>query len=196
MPPYIGLALRWFLGCLFLSSAAAKFANPEAFKRTLRNYPGGGLWQRPGLWALVPVTETLVSASLLTGAHWRLSAIVAAGLLALFAIAVLWAIRRGRTGPCGCGGLILADSIGYGHVLLNAGLLIAAVALATSHKMPAAVPEVPTMMFESENSGIDSPSILAIFTASTLIVLMASLKELRSVRERLRIYDIAAASGE
>jgi hypothetical protein len=95
--------LRWSLAAVLAAAAAAKFLAGARGRAALRSYGIERAPVRATLWAAAIVVE----AALATAVLMRVSgaAEAAAAMLALFAAALVGAIKRGRRGrPCACFG--------------------------------------------------------------------------------------------
>jgi hypothetical protein len=98
----VGL-LRLSLAALLLAAAVAKLRAGGRARDALRSYGVDAQWARAGLWAGTIAAEAGLAAAVAAGVPG--AALGAAGLLGLFAVAVLTAVARGRAGsPCGCFG--------------------------------------------------------------------------------------------
>ncbi len=91
------------LGVVLLVAAAAKLRAAGRARDALRSYGIASARARGALWAATIVAEGGLGAALAVGAPGTAEA--AAGLMGLFALALVWAIATGRAGrPCGCFG--------------------------------------------------------------------------------------------
>jgi hypothetical protein len=98
----VGL-LRFLLAATLLAAAGAKLAGGARARDALRSYGITDRRARAGLWALTIAAEAGLAIAVAAGAPG--AAIGAAALLGMFALALVFAIRRGRAGaPCGCFG--------------------------------------------------------------------------------------------
>ncbi len=127
--PAIGTLLAGAFALLFASAALHKARDVALFAQVLAAYrvlPGAArlAW-------LVPLTEVLVSAGLLLPGTRTTAALVGAGLLVLYALAMAVNLMRGRRElSCGCGGANERRPIGAWMVWRNL-LLAGALALVT-----------------------------------------------------------------
>lgn len=116
--------LRLLLAAVLLASAVAKLRAGGGARDALQSYGVPLGWARGALWAGVIAAEAGLGAAVAAGAPG--AALGAAGLLGLFALALVSAIVRGRAGaPCGCFGT--RSRIGW-PAALRAGVLAAAFA--------------------------------------------------------------------
>jgi hypothetical protein len=98
----VGL-LRLLLAAVLLASAAGKLVSGRSGREALRSYGIQWTGARAALWGGAIVAEAGLAVAVAAGV--RGAAEAAAGLLAVFALALAVAIRRGRSGaPCGCFG--------------------------------------------------------------------------------------------
>ena len=98
----VGL-LRLSLAALLLAAAVAKLRAGGRARDALRSYGVEARLARAGLWAGTIVAEAALAVAV--AADVPGAALGAAGLLGLFAVAVVAAVARGRAGsPCGCFG--------------------------------------------------------------------------------------------
>jgi len=128
MDPVIDLILRCGLALLFLVAAIHKLRDPVHFRATLIDYrivPGGAA----GLVAwLVTGAELAIAAALLAPGLHAAGPAGAAGLLALYGLAIAVNLARGRRHiDCGCAGPALRRPISGALVARNG--VLAAVAL-------------------------------------------------------------------
>jgi hypothetical protein len=120
----VGL-LRFLLAATLLAAAGAKLVAGGQARDALRSYGIADRRTRAALWALTIAAEAGLGLALALDVPG--AAAGAACLLGLFAVALVVAIARGRTGePCGCFGG--RSRIGYGAVARTA-LLAAAFAV-------------------------------------------------------------------
>lgn len=122
--PAGGLVGRLLVGGLLLYTGWQKVGHGAELARVIYGYrlldP-----QLLNLAALsLPWVEVLAGLSLVTGFLRRSGALVAAGLFALFAVAVWLAILRGIEAPCGCFSVTSAEQIGWAALLRDIALLV------------------------------------------------------------------------
>ena len=95
--------LRFLLAAVLLLAAAAKLRSGTRGRDALRSYGFGSPRVRAGLWSGTIAAEAGLGAALAAGVPGAAEG--SAALLGLFAVALVVAIARGRTGsPCGCFG--------------------------------------------------------------------------------------------
>lgn len=129
--PVVTLTLRVFLALMFAIAAVSKLGHAEEFFGVVRNFrilPEGA--SRIVAHAL-PVVELAVAAGLLIRPLAVPAAFTAAGLLAVFGLALAINVMRGRTAiDCGCFRNGLKQQVSWLMVLRNAVLTAAALAVA------------------------------------------------------------------
>lgn len=110
---------RIVLALVLAGSAAMKLASPRSSRAALATFEVEGERTRWIGWGLLIVTELGLAVGVAAGSDQ--AAFLAAGLLAMFAGALVSAIMRGRAGaPCACFGS--RSTVGWGAVLRNLGL--------------------------------------------------------------------------
>lgn len=128
------LAGRLVLGGVLVAAGLAKLPDPDASVRAVRAYQLLPETVVPAVGYGLPVLEVVVGVLLVVGLAVRLSAVVAAVLMAAFVGGIASAWTRGLTIDCGCfggGGTVAAGETTYGLDLArDAGLLAIALALA------------------------------------------------------------------
>jgi Methylamine utilisation protein MauE len=112
----IGLIARLVLAFVLAGSAVLKLASPGSSRAALATFDVEDERLRWLGWALLVATELGLAAAVVAGvegAEW-----LAAGLMAMFAAALVGAIIRGRAGaPCACFGS--RSTVGWGSVARN-----------------------------------------------------------------------------
>lgn len=120
--------VRVALGATFLAAAATKLPDMAAFAEIVANYRLVPPSLVPAAAAVVIGLELVTGALLVAGRGARAAALVAGGLLALFAAGLASALLRGIDLRCGCFGG--QESATWGTVLRDAGLGAAAALVA------------------------------------------------------------------
>jgi hypothetical protein len=161
--------LRFALAATLLAAALAKVASGSAGRAAFRSYGISRAGARAWLWGAVIVAEATLAVLVVAGTTGAAEA--AAATLALFALALVGAIARGRTGaPCGClGG---GSRIGWPGVARTAAL---AAGFAVLPLLPDTRPSTETWL------GIGLGVALAGIAALTVAVL-ALARELGELR--------------
>ena len=132
--PWLALAARLLLGCVFVVAGALKLPDPAAAVRAVRAYdllPEGLVG--PVAFGL-PVLEIAVGIALLAGVLVRTAALATAVLLVVFLVGIVSAWARGLQIDCGCfggGGQVDASATAYPwEVARDTAMLLVALALA------------------------------------------------------------------
>jgi hypothetical protein len=115
----LGLIARIVLALVLAGSAALKLASPESSRASLATFDVEGERLRWIGWGLLVATELGLAAGVAAGSDD--AAFLAAGLMALFAAALVGALWRGRAGaPCACFGA--RSTVGWTSVARNLAL--------------------------------------------------------------------------
>jgi hypothetical protein len=129
--PALSAVVALGVALLFATAALHKLADWSRFRAALAGYRIAPDWLVPGLAVAVVVIETVAAALLPLPASRPAGALLAAGLLASYAVAIGVNLRRGRTSiDCGCFGPGARNQIGPWMVIRN--LLLAVVVLAAA----------------------------------------------------------------
>ncbi len=122
--PVVGAACRLLIGGVFIYTSVPKLLRPDEFARLVAGYR----ILHPDLVNLVGITlpwvELVAGASLVIGILPQSSALVIAGLMALFMGAGLLALARGLEISCGCFFPIGGDKLTWVTLLRDAVLLV------------------------------------------------------------------------
>lgn len=113
-------------------AAIPKIAEPLAFATSIGHYEMMPVWAVNAFALIVPWLEVLIGVALVVGLRIRTSAVVSGTLLAMFTVAVAWAVIHGLEIDCGCFGSAGGEEVSWLKVLKNTGL-IAACALIAWH---------------------------------------------------------------
>ena len=126
--PLISLVFRWALGGIFLYAGLIKTCDPHGFALAIYNYqilPG---WMINPMAILMPGVEIMVGVSLLLGIRAQGGALVATGLLGVFALALGTSLIRGLDIACGCFSTSSSvDSITWLYLLRDLILMVMSV---------------------------------------------------------------------
>jgi uncharacterized membrane protein YphA (DoxX/SURF4 family) len=130
MDPVIATTIRAALALLFAAAASHKLRAPAHFVATVRNYRLLPPLLAPATAALLVSAEVVAAVLLATGMGRPMGAAMAAGLFALYAMAVATNLLRGRRHiDCGCTAPGAARTIHAGLVWRNGVLVLVALAL-------------------------------------------------------------------
>lgn len=117
--PWVVLAARFSLAAVLAFAAIPKLGDAAAFARDIDNYHMIPVdWAAP-LAVMMPPLEILVALALLSGIHARGAALISAGMMLVFAVAMAQAIARGIDLDCGCFGSALAMHVSGWSILRN-----------------------------------------------------------------------------
>lgn len=124
-------AARLILAAVLALAAGAKLLDRPGMRRALRDFgvaaqPAGSL-----AW-IVPALELVAAAGLVLRPTARLAALLAAGLLVAFSLAIARVLRRGERPDCNCFGQLSSAAVGTGVVARNAVLTAAAALVAAA----------------------------------------------------------------
>ena len=128
----VGVGLvRIALGVLFAYAAVAKLPDPIGFAEDVANFrmlPAG--WVSP-VTAMLPGLELTLGALLIVGVFVRAAALLTAGLLSVFTLALTQALSRGVDLNCGCFGTSVAEPATVWTVARDVALIAVAIVIAT-----------------------------------------------------------------
>ena len=128
IPVAIGLVLGVLLAVVFAAAALGKLTDLAGTRDALAGFGVPRVLVSPAAVAL-PVIELTVAALLLLGGTRAAGAAGALGLLALFSVAIVANLFRGRTPECHCFGRLHSAPAGWSTVGRNAVLAAAATAV-------------------------------------------------------------------
>ena len=100
--PVLALAMRLYLGGLFIAACWHKIAHPAAFALDVATYQLLPLSLVNPFALAVPWIELWVGVLLVAGVRVRAAALVTAVLLAMFMVALSYALGKGLDLSCGC----------------------------------------------------------------------------------------------
>lgn len=125
------LAARAILYVIFATAALGKISDREGAREGMRDF-GVPLKLAPAAAFTLPIAELLLAVALLAGPSAWIAAIGAAGLLAIFSIAIAVNIARGRRPDCHCFGAIGSGPIGRRTLARNAAFIVLALFVAVA----------------------------------------------------------------
>jgi uncharacterized membrane protein YphA (DoxX/SURF4 family) len=127
--PWASLALiaRITVAVVFGAAAITKLRDPAAFATGLLDYEIVSPAQARMITIGLPATELGLALAFATGWQVWICALVTCGLLAVFSLAILRSLLRGRRFRCNCFGGARGDYIGWESVARNFALMCLAV---------------------------------------------------------------------
>jgi uncharacterized membrane protein YphA (DoxX/SURF4 family) len=99
---YLALAARLYLAWVFLAACAHKIADPAAFAVDVATYGILPLWGVNAVAHVLPWIEAFAAAMLILGLRVRAAALLVAGMMATFLVALSVALAKGLDMSCGC----------------------------------------------------------------------------------------------
>ncbi len=99
---WLAVPARWYLGALFIGACLHKIADPRAFALDIATYDILPLALVNLVAVTLPWVELGAGGMLLTGWRVRAAALLVAGMMAAFTLAVIIALARGLDMSCGC----------------------------------------------------------------------------------------------
>lgn len=123
---WFNLLLRLALGGLFVYAGAVKILDPAGFAKSISHFQ----ILRHDLLNLLAITlpwiEVLAGGLLIGGVWRRPSALLIAGMLIVFILAIASAMHRGLNIDCGCFGTTAGPKVGWTKIAENLAMLAAA----------------------------------------------------------------------
>lgn len=121
---FLLLAIRFFLGFIFIFAALTKVADPVGFSQSIYNYKLMPDFIINFLAIAIPWIELVAGILLVFGITVKENSAILTGLLVVFIIAVAISLARGLDIDCGCFGTVDGSKVGIMKILENTGLLI------------------------------------------------------------------------
>lgn len=135
---YLELAARWALALLLAAAGATKVPHKAAVEESVKRY---GVLPLPivrPVAQMLPWTELCLALVLVVGVMARFAALLAAGMLTAFVVAIVWNLIRGKRFECGCG-TGYDTEISWGLVARDATLVLVAGFVVAAPDVPLAV---------------------------------------------------------
>lgn len=123
---YVALALRVYLGGLFIYASMYKISYAAEFAETIASYRLAPFWAVNFSAIFLPWLELVVAILLIVGLRARVATVLIGSLLAVFTVAVLVNLLRDSPIPCGCFSS-MEDPISWWTVLRDLAWLAMAV---------------------------------------------------------------------
>ena len=121
--PWLGLLLRAFLGGYFVFAAVPKIIEPLAFATSIAHYGIMPNWAIHGYALIIAWLELVVGIALVVGFRVRASSAICGVLLAMFTLAVAYAVVLGLKIDCGCFGSQGGDEVSWLKVAKNTAMI-------------------------------------------------------------------------
>jgi|SRR4030066_500297 uncharacterized membrane protein YphA (DoxX/SURF4 family) len=118
------LAIRLFLGFIFIFAAITKVSDPDGFSQSIYNYKLMPDFLINFLAIAFPWIELIAGILLVFGISIKENSAILSGLLVVFIIAIGISMARGLNIDCGCFGTVGGTKIGIQKILENIGLLV------------------------------------------------------------------------
>ncbi len=122
--PWIGLALRCYVGGYFIVAAVPKIIEPLAFATSIAHYGILPNWAVNASALVLPWLEIITGILLVLGYRVRLNAIFTGAMLVIFTSAVAYAVVLGLKIDCGCFGSQGGDEVSWWKVGKNSMMIV------------------------------------------------------------------------
>lgn len=119
----VTLLTRVLIGGYVLLSAVPKLADPLAFATSIGHYNILPEMMVHGFALIVPWLEVLLGTAMVLGFRLRVSAGLTGALIAVFTVAVAWAVVNNLTIDCGCFGAQGGEEVSWTKVLKNLAMI-------------------------------------------------------------------------
>ena len=99
---WISLPVRLYLAWVFILACLHKIADPYQFAIDVATYQFLPLWAINAMAIVLPWTELFVGVLLVVGWKVRPAALLVAGMMVMFMVALAWALTHDLQMSCGC----------------------------------------------------------------------------------------------
>jgi uncharacterized membrane protein YphA (DoxX/SURF4 family) len=114
------------IGVVFLFAALPKIGDMQSFALQIHNYRMIPVALENLMAITLPWIELVIALALLLGIYPRSGAMLSAGLMVVFLVAIGQAVARGLDIDCGCFGTTRAAEVGFTKLAEDVGLLVLA----------------------------------------------------------------------
>jgi putative oxidoreductase len=118
MSEYLSLALRIYVGCIFIYASLNKIPDPGVFAENIAAYQILPYWGLHLVAIILPWIELICGVFLILGLRTRAAASILGGLLFLFTLFVIINILRDSPISCGCFGTV-GEAVSWRKVTIN-----------------------------------------------------------------------------
>lgn len=129
LAPWLRLAIRIFIGGYFIFAAVPKIVEPYVFATNISHYGMLPAWSVNTFALLMPWLELVAGTALIIGFRLRAAAILCSAMLAMFTIAVIWAVSHDLQIDCGCFGDGNSEPVSWEKVSHNVALIVLTLSL-------------------------------------------------------------------
>ncbi len=186
------LIIRLLLSAVFGIAGLAKLHDPAGSKKAFDGFGVPDALARPLVYIL-PVFEIAVAVSLLFVSSSWYAAIAAAGMLAVFTIAMLYQIANGNAPDCHCFGQIHSEPVGAASIVRNVFLAMLAGFLVFSGRSAQGM----SLVNSDQDALIAGFGLVAIFLLGTALLLLHRVLDQQSeIVRRIELMELVARDGE
>lgn len=129
LAPWLRLAIRIFIGGYFIFAAVPKIVEPYVFATNISHYGMLPAWSVNMMALLLPWLELVAGTALIIGFRLRAAAVLSTVMLAMFTIAVAWAVSKGLKIDCGCFGEGTSETVSWEKVAKNMAMIVLTLSL-------------------------------------------------------------------
>lgn len=135
---WLALAARLYLGAVFLLACWHKIVEPGAFALDIATYQILPLALVNPMAIVLPWVELCAGLMLVVGFRTRAAALLVAGMMTVFTVAIVLAVHKGLDMSCGCFASqgAVEDPISWRTIARDAGWLVLALYVLTLERRP------------------------------------------------------------